>query len=472
MKKTVWTILALIVFLIFSVATLKIDKGNFNPNDLPPEITSVLSPDKLEQAVVLSDFRNGSYFFSTVFDILVLAGILWFGFSRRMKSAAEKLADKLHSLSSPMLFAALTALVVGLMITFTTATDKQLVSGGGIAFAVLWGVIGLFAGKSRNYAVKVLYILIFLGVLSLIDWPLAYYRDFVVEHHFGLSTQSFGAWLADNIKSTYIGGLFMVVLLPFAYWGITKRAKDWWLWIGVTAIPIMVFMMLVFPVFIAPMFNKFEPLKDEALSQRILGMADQAGISGARVYQVDMSTQTEKINAYVTGLFGSKRIVLWDTTIKKMTPDEIEFVMAHEMGHYVMNHIWMGLGLFSVIFLILLFIIYKSIGWFVGRYGERFGFAAVADIASLPLVMLMFSLLMFFAEPMMNTFSRTIEHSSDRFALNLTKDGPTAAKAFVKLANENLSNPCPSGFIEFWLYNHPALGKRIEFCKSYTPGSS
>ncbi|TFH65594.1 MAG: M48 family peptidase, partial [Candidatus Zixiibacteriota bacterium] len=336
----------------------------------------------------------------------------------------------------------------------------------------LWGVVALFAGRYRSYAVKVFYILILSLAIWLIGLPLSYYRGFVIEHHFSLSTQTFGNWLADTIKSGYIGALFMTVLIPFAYWGISRRAKDWWLWIGIVAVPIMIFVLVVSPVFISPMFNKFEPLKDEVLAQRILGMAEKAGISGGRVYQVDMSEQTEAINAYVTGLFGSKRIVLWDTTIKKMTPDEIAFVMAHEMGHYVMNHIWIGIGLFSVIFLILLFIIHKSIGWFINRYSDSFGFTSVSDIASLPLLILMFSLMMFLLDPLTNGFSRKIERDSDKFALDLTRDNASGVAAFIKLANENLSNPSPSAFIEFWQYSHPPLQKRIEFCRSYTPTSN
>lgn len=155
-----------------------------------------------------------------------------------------------------------------------------------------------------------------------------------------------------------------------------------------------------------------------------------------------------------------------------MTPDEIAFVMAHEMGHYVMNHIWIGIGLFSVIFLILLFIIHKSIGWFINRYSDNFGFAAVSDITSLPLLVLMFSLMMFLLDPLTNGFSRKIEHDSDKFALDLTRDNASGVAAFIKLANENLSNPSPSAFIEFWQYSHPPLQKRIEFCRSYTPTSN
>jgi Zn-dependent protease with chaperone function len=371
-----------------------------------------------------------------------------------------------------MLLAGAVALVTALGIGFASATAKQPMGAGGIVIAVLWSVLALFAGRYRGFALKVFYILIFSLALGLIDLPLSYYRNFVVEHHFGLSTQTFGDWLADSLKSGYMATLFMMVLIPFAYWGITKRAKDWWLWIGVVAIPVMILVIVVVPVFVSPMFNKFEPLKDEALAQRILGMAQQAGIEGGRVYQVDMSEETQKVNAYVTGLFGSKRIVLWDTMIKKFTPDEVAFVMAHEMGHYVLNHIWIGIGLFSVIFLILLFIIHKSIGWIIGHYGDRFGFASVSDIASLPLLILMLSLLMFLLDPLTNGFSRKIERDSDKFALNLTKDGASGVAAFVKLANENLSNPKPSAFMEFWLYDHPPLLKRIDFCKSYVPTSN
>jgi STE24 endopeptidase len=472
MKRVILSAILLLGFLVFSIATTKIGKGGIDLKNVSPEITSVLSPDKVEQAILLSDFKAGWYFFTTAFDVLVLAGILWFGFSGRIKNLSEKLADWLHRQRSPLAFAASLGLVLALALSFATATDKHPVEAGSLVFAVLWGVVALFAGRHRNYAVKVFYILILSLAIWLIGLPLSYYRGFVIEHHFNLSTQTFGNWLADTIKSGYIGALFMTVLIPFAYWGISKRAKDWWLWIGIVAVPIMIFVIVVVPVFVSPMFNKFEPLKDEALAQRILGMAEKAGISGGRIYQVDMSEQTQAINAYVTGLFGSKRIVLWDTTIKKMTPDEIAFVMAHEMGHYVMNHVWIGIGLFSVIFLILLFIIHKSIGWFIHRYSDSFGFAAVSDIASLPLLMLMFSLMMFLLDPLTNGFSRKIEHDSDRFALDLTRDNASGVSAFIKLANENLSNPSPSAFIEFWQYSHPPLQKRIEFCRSYTPKSN
>jgi STE24 endopeptidase len=468
MKRALIWAVWLLAFMVFSIATTRI-ATKVEPGSISPEIASVLAPDKVEQAIILSDFKAGWYFFTTAFDLLILAAILWFGFSARIKSSSEKLADWLHRQRSPLLFAGSCAIVIALAVSFATATDKHPVESGSIVFACIWGAVALYAGRSRGFAEKAFYILILFAAITVIDFPLSYYRGFVIEHHFGLSTQTFGEWFANTIKSDYLAALLLVILIPIAYWGINKRAKDWWLWVGVVTVPIMIFVIIIVPVFVSPMFNKFEPLKDEALAQRIVGMAEKAGISGSRVYQVDMSGETQSINAYVTGLFGSKRIVLWDTTIKKLTPDEIAFVMAHEMGHYVMNHMWIGIALFGAIIMILLFIIHKSIGWFIRCYGDHFGFVSVGDIASLPLLMLMFGLMMFLLDPVTNGFSRRIEHDSDRFALDLTQDKVNGESAFVKLANENLSNPKPSAFIEFWQFSHPPLQKRIEFCRSYVP---
>ncbi|MFQ5751776.1 MAG: M48 family metalloprotease [bacterium] len=174
-------------------------------------------------------------------------------------------------------------------------------------------------------------------------------------------------------------------------------------------------------------------------------------------------------NAYVTGLFGSKRIVLWDTILAKLKANEIAFVMGHEMGHYVLNHVWKFIGVFTITLFILLFIISLSIGFFIRKFGEKMGFADLSDIASLPLLLLMLSILLFLISPVLNGYSRSIEHDADVFGLNLTKNGTIAASAFVKLANENLSNPSPHPFIEFWLFNHPTLKDRIDFCKQYAP---
>ncbi len=467
MKNALITVLLLLLFLAFAAATLSIETEKIDTSSLPSEVTSILTSDRLEQAIIFSDFRDRWYFFSTFFTLAVLAAILWFGFFARLKKLADRLTERLHGQTQPVAYGCVLFLLAALLITFATAGDKQLVSGGNILFAVLWGGVGFLVGKYRRFAASAFFILIFSALLYIIDLPLSYYRDFVVEHHFGLSTKSFGEWFADGVKSTYLSTLFLVLLIPLAYKAMARFSRSWWIWVSAAFVPIMILVMIVVPVFVQPLFNKFEPLKDQALAERILGMARQAGIEGGRVYQVNMSEETTKINAYVTGLHGSQRIVLWDTTLEKLRPDEIAFVMAHEMGHYVMTHIWIGIAIFSVIFFVLLFIIHKSVGWIIRRFQTQFGFSALTDIASLPLLLLMLSLLMFVLDPITNGYSRSIEHDSDAFGLAITKDGVNAASAFVKLANENLSNPKPSTFMKFWLYDHPPLLERIEFCRAY-----
>jgi len=327
----------------------------------------------------------------------------------------------------------------------------------------------MLVGKSARFALTAFYVLLFSLLMDVVSLPFAYYSGFVVEHHFDLSTQTFGAWLANFLKGETISYLFAVLLAPLAYWGIRRSPRRWWAWIAGGAAPVIIFIMVITPVYLSPLFNKFEPLKDQALRERILTVAQEAGISGSRVFQVDMNKETEKVNAYVTGLFGSKRIVMWDTILKKLEPDEIVFVMGHEMGHYVMNHVWKFIGIFVVTLAILLFVISRTIGFTLRKFGGKMGFTELDDIASLPLLLLMLSLLMFLITPALNAYSRTMEHDADRFGLELTHDGATAASAFVKLANENLSNPAPNAFIEFWLFNHPTLKDRIDFCKQYEP---
>ncbi|MFQ5617169.1 MAG: M48 family metallopeptidase, partial [Anaerolineales bacterium] len=434
---------------------------------VPQEVRDILSEERLDEAIIYSNFTYGWYFFDNVFGFAILAGILMLGFSAKVRDKAQRWAEKVTSFPNASLVCGGAAAFIALLITFLSATPEHPVSAGSLGLALAWGVVGLFIGKSQKFALSSFYILLLFLLLQVINFPFAYYRGFIVEHHFELSNETFGKWLADMLKGNLIGFLFAVLLWPLAYWAIRKAPRMWWAWVSAGAVPVIIFVLVISPIYLDPLFNKYEPLKDEALRTRILTIAEDAGISGSRVFQVDKSKETEKINAYVTGLFGSKRIVLWDTILNKLETDEIAFVMGHEMGHYVMNHVWKFIGIFAVTLFILLFIVSRTIGFVIRKFGAKMGFQEFSDIASLPLILLMFSLLMFLITPALNAFSRTMEHNADEFGLELTQDGPTGASAFVKLANENLSNPSPHPFIEFWLYDHPTLKDRIEFCKQY-----
>jgi len=467
MKRLLFPAFLLIVLYIFSGWLLNISSSLPEGTVVPEEVREILSPERVDQAIIYSNFRYGWYFFNTLFGFLVLLSILMLGFSRRIHEKAKKWSDKATTYKNAPLACGCGAAFLALLIIFLTATGDHPVSPGSLGVALAWGLVGAYAGKQSKFALSAFYVLLFMFLLTLLNFPLTYYRSFVVEHYFDLSTEGFGDWLADFLKGELIGYLIMVILTPLAYWGIKRRAKDWWIWVSVASVPITIFMIVITPVYLDPLFNNYEPLKDEALRDRILTMAENAGISGSRVFQVDKSKETQKVNAYVTGLFGTKRIVMWDTILEKMTHDELAFVMAHEMGHYILHHVWKFIGIFTLVLFVLLFLISRTIGFFIRRYGDRMGFHELSDIASLPLLMLMFSLLMFLITPILNAYSRSKEHDADVFGLELTKDGSSAATAFIKLANENLSNPSPNPFIEFWLYDHPPLSDRISFCRQY-----
>ncbi|MFQ5652649.1 MAG: M48 family metallopeptidase [bacterium] len=469
MKKLVLPAILLLVMFIFASFTLTIPDSLPEGTIVPDEVKAIVSADRLDDTIIYSNFGYGWYFFNTVLGFIILGSILMLGVSPKLRGKAQSWAEKVTSFERAPLVCGGIAAFAAMLFMFLSATPEQPVSAGGLGLALAWGVVGLFVGKSSRFALTTFYVLLFFVLLDVINFPFAYYKGFVVEHHFELSKETFGKWFADMLKGNVIGYLFSILLIPLAYWGIRKSPKFWWAWIAAGSVPVIILMLVISPVYLDPLFNKYEPLKDEALRTKILAMAEESGISDSRVFQVDKSKETEKINAYVTGMFGTKRIVMWDTILNKLESDEVAFVMGHEMGHYVLNHIWKFIGIFTVTLFVLLFIVSRTIGFMLRRFGDRMGFNDISDIASLPLLLLMFGLLMFLITPALNAFSRVMEHDADRFGLELTHDGATGASAFVKLANENLSNPAPHPFIEFWLYNHPTLKDRIDFCKQYAP---
>jgi Zn-dependent protease with chaperone function len=184
---------------------------------------------------------------------------------------------------------------------------------------------------------------------------------------------------------------------------------------------------------------------------------------------VNKSVDTKTLNAYVAGLWQTKRIVLWDTIINRMNRRELLFVMGHEMGHYVLGHVWQSIALVSTLVLIALYGAYRTMGGLVARWGSRFGFTDLADVASLPLLLLVFSLWSLVITPVGLAFSRHIEHEADRFALEITRANHSAGTAFVKLQQDALGNPWPGPIYKIWRADHPPLGERIEFSNSYHP---
>ncbi len=467
MKKLILPAVLLVVLHIFFGSLLDISSSLPEDVTIPQEVREILSPERIDQAIIYSNFRYGWYFFDNILGFIVLFAILTLGISRAIRDRAKAWAEKVTAHRNAPLLLGLGAAFFAMLIIFLTATGDHPVSFGTLGVALAWGLVGAYAGRSARFALSAFYILLFLLLMSVINFPLIYYRTFVVEHYFNLSVQGFGDWFADLLKDGLISYLMMIILVPLAYWGIRSRPKDWWVWVTVASVPVLIIMIVITPVYLDPMFNKFEPVKDEVLRTRILAMAEEAGLHDSQVFQVDMSKETEKVGAYVTGLFGATRIVMWDTIIAKMTHDELEFVMAHETGHYLMKHMWKFIGIFTAVLFVLLFIISRTINIFIHRFGDKMGFGDIADIASLPLLLLMLGILTFIITPALNLYSRRMERDADEFGLELTGDPAPAITAFVKLANENLSNPSPHPFYEFWLFDHPTLSDRIAFCREY-----
>ncbi|HVT58335.1 MAG TPA: M48 family metallopeptidase [Thermoanaerobaculia bacterium] len=350
---------------------------------------------------------------------------------------------------------------------------------------VLWGVavpaLFLFTGFSarlRGWAqrlgrkwffVVALYFVFWSLVSYLLDWPLAYYAGFVRQHDYGLSNQTFAKWFSDSLKGLAVGLVGGVIFLWVPYLLLAKSPRRWWLYTGLAAVPFLVFLLLVSPIWIEPLFNDFGPMKDKQLESQILALASRAGIEGSRVFEVRKSVDTKEVNAYVSGLGDTKRIVLWDTIIAKLDRSPLLFVMGHEMGHYVLGHTLQGIVFAAALILLGLYVIHRTAGGLIARWRARFGFGELADVASLPLLSLFFGVFFLLFAPLALAFSRHLEHEADRFGLELTRDNHAAATAFVALQHENLGYPRPSLLYKLWRSSHPPLGERIDFCNSYRP---
>lgn len=349
-----------------------------------------------------------------------------------------------------------------------------LLVAGGLAFSG-------FSARLRDRARRIgrngfltigIYAVLYLAVVFAINLPVSFYEGFIRLHAYGLSNQTLGKWLHDAGVGL---GVEMVVgfALTWVPYGLMARSpRRWWLYLGLLSVPFLFATMLVEPVWIDPLFNRFGPMKDRALESRILELAQRAGIDGSRVFEVEKSVDTKAMNAYVTGVFDTKRIVLWDTLLAKMDPPEVLAVMGHEMGHYVLGHVVRSILLGSLVILAGLYFVDRAGRWLIARFSSRLGFDRLSDIASVPLVLLLMNVSSLFLGPVALAYSRYQEHEADRFALDLTHANHSAATAFVKMQTENLGIPRPGLFYKIFRASHPSIGERIDFCNRYHPRPS
>jgi Zn-dependent protease with chaperone function len=314
-----------------------------------------------------------------------------------------------------------------------------------------------------------IYAVLFLAIEFLLNLPFRYYMGFVRLHEYGLSVQSPGRWFADSAKSLAVEMVAAALFLWVPYRLMARSPNRWWLYTGLLILPFACFSALIAPIVIDPLYNDFGPMKDKRLEARIDALAHRAGIDGGKIFEVDKSRDTKTVNAYVTGLFGTKRIVLWDTLLTKLDEDEVLVVMGHEMGHYALNHVLQGLVLSSLGSILALYLIHRAANALIGRFGHRFDVRELSDVASAPLILFLAQITMFFGSPLINGMSRHLEHEADRFALEITQTNHAAALGFAKLQEDNLSVPYPDWLLTAWRSTHPPIGERIEFCNKYRP---
>ena len=303
---------------------------------------------------------------------------------------------------------------------------------------------------------------------SAIHFPYGFLAGFVLEQHFGLSTQSWLSWLADYCKELAVAFCGTIVSWSLVFWCIRKFTRGWPIILGASLSVMLATVIFIYPVVIDPLFNSYIRMPDGSLRSGIVRLADSVGIANVPVFVVDKSKQTNKLNAEVTGLFSSARVVVWDTTLKRMRPDEVLSVVGHELGHFVLHHILKGYLLSVCGILCGMWLAGKLLPGLTTRLPRRWGIKGMSDPAIIPAIMLTLGLLGFLAEPLVNAVSRSMEAEADQFGLAITGDRAAMARAFVALSQNNLSDPDPPAVIRFWFFSHPSLRERIDFALGIT----
>jgi STE24 endopeptidase len=326
------------------------------------------------------------------------------------------------------------------------------------------------AGRRGRWARVLIYFSLYSLAMFVLLAPLTWYEGYAVEKRFGFMTESLGAWSLDQVKALafQVVAVGVVPLLALA-WRALERSRRWWWWLALGTLPVALVSVLLQPLVFDPLFNDFTPLRDASLRDEILALGARAHVPARHVYEVDMSRRTTKVNAYVSGFGTSQRIVLWDTALRSLKRDEILFVMGHEMGHYVLQHIWKGLLLVAIGAFGAFWLTQRLVLALLRRFGPAWRVTEAGDLAAMPLVIAMLSLVGWLGAPITNQVSRVFEHESDVYALELTHDNDAGARAFLALARDNRGDPEPPKWVEWLLYTHPPLGDRIRFALAYRP---
>jgi STE24 endopeptidase len=338
-----------------------------------------------------------------------------------------------------------------------------------LGLGIAWLLLGTRVSARMRDAVErwtrfqflrsVLYAAGYILLVSLLTFPFAVYEGFFREHQYGMATQGFGAWMGDQLKGLALALIFGSLILAALYAVFRKMPRTWWLWGAALMLVFAVVGLLIAPVFIAPIFNTYTELERPALRESILSLARANGIPADHVYVFDASRQTTRVSANVSGVAGTMRISLNDNLLNRTSPAGVRAVMGHEMGHYVLNHVYESILFFGVVIVLGFAFVRWGFDRMAARRGERWGVRGIADLAGLPLLAAVFSVFFFLAAPFLRTYVRTNEAEADIFGLNASRAPDGFAEAALLVSDYRKLAPGP---IEEWIfYDHPSGRNRI-----------
>lgn len=346
----------------------------------------------------------------------------------------------------------------------------ELLIGG--LYTLSWLVFGwsselkeiLVSITDNEWILVAIFGMVFGGIYYIIMLPLSYYSGFVLPHRFGLSTQTLRGWAVDQIKGLGVGLILGLILLEIIYALLRVAPDTWWIWAALVMLLFNVILANLAPVLLFPIFYKFIPLGDDhaELVERLMELAKEADTYVKGIFKFDMSRRTKAANAGLTGLGNTRRIILGDTLIEEFTMDEIETVLAHELGHHVNKDIPLSILIESLITLIGLYAASLVLSW--GTHS--LAFIGPSDVAAMPLLVLVMGVYGLITMPLGNAYSRWRERLADAYAIEITGNGTAYASALTRLANQNLADANPEPWVEFLLYSHPSLGRRIAYAET------
>ena len=304
-----------------------------------------------------------------------------------------------------------------------------------------------------------LYWVEFIVLVSVVLFPLTVYEGFFREHKYGLSNLSFGQWMRDQVVDLGVTAVLGAILLVVLFSLVRKSGENWWVWGSLVSLIFTAFVVLIAPVFIFPLFNTFTKLEDPRIKEPILRLARANGIPATDVYVVDASRQSDRVSANVSGFGGTLRITLNDNLLKRCSLAGIESTMGHEMGHYVLNHVFKGLVLNGIVMVVMFALLNWGLNAGSARWGESWGIRGITDLAVLPLAVLLLATLSFLLTPVNNTITRAMEYEADMYGINASQQPDGEAEVDLMLGEYRKLDPGP--IEEFIFFDHPSGRTRI-----------